>query len=112
MKVLDILNFLDRKFPLDTACDFDNVGLLIGDGEQKVTKAVVALDCTLSAIETAKANGCELIITHHPIIFNPLKNVLKGSIVYSVIENGLSVVNGSVLLEIVKSSGCISDCNL
>jgi len=100
MKVLDILNFLDRKFPLDTACDFDNVGLLIGDGEQKVTKAVVALDCTLSAIETAKANGCELIITHHPIIFNPLKNVLKGSIVYSVIENGLSVISMHTNLDV------------
>lgn len=100
MKVYDILNFLDRKFPINTACDFDNVGLLVGDREQKVTKALIALDCTVGAIETAAQNGCELIITHHPVIFSPLKNVLKGSIVYTVIENGLSVISMHTNLDI------------
>lgn len=100
MKVYDILNFLDRKFPMNTACDFDNVGLLVGDSEKEVTKALIALDCTLGAIETAARNGCELIITHHPIIFNPLKTVLKGSIVHTLIENGLSVISMHTNLDI------------
>lgn len=100
MKVYDILNFLDRKFPINTACDFDNVGLLVGDSEQEVTKALIALDCTVGAIEAATQNGCELIITHHPVIFNPLKTVLKGSIVHSLIENGLSVISMHTNLDI------------
>ncbi len=107
MKVIDILDFLDRKFPLDTACDFDNVGLLIGDGEKQVTKALITLDCTLGAIETATRNGCELIITHHPVIFSPLKDVLKGSIVHTVIENGLSVISMHTNLDV--GTGGVND---
>ncbi len=93
MTVNDILEFLNQKFPIDTACDFDNVGLLIGDKDQTVTKAIIALDCTMSAINEAIANDCELIITHHPVIFNPLKNILKGSIPYEIIRNNLSVIS-------------------
>ncbi len=112
MTVQDIFEFLDRKFPVSTACDFDNVGLLVGDGEQQVTKALVTLDCTLGAIETAVDNRCELIITHHPVIFNPLKNVLKGSIVHTLIKNGLSVISMHTNLDI--GDGGVNDnlCNV
>ena len=71
MTVQKIFDFLNEKFPTDTACDFDNVGLLVGDPNAEVKKAVVALDCTPSAVNTALKNGCQLIITHHPIIFDP-----------------------------------------
>jgi len=100
MKVKDILEFLNKKFPVDTALDFDNVGLLIGDIQATVTKAVITLDCTVSAIETAVKSGAQLIITHHPVIFEPLKNVLKGSIAYEVIKNGLSVISMHTNLDI------------
>ncbi len=100
MKVKDIFEFLNRKFPVDTACDFDNVGILIGDESQEVTKAVVTLDCTMKAIKTAIENDAELIITHHPVIFTPLKNVLKGSIVYEAIRNNISVISMHTNLDI------------
>lgn len=100
MKVIDIFNFLNQKFPVDTACDFDNVGLLIGDGEQTVTKVLISLDCTNDAINQAVKNGCELIITHHPVIFNPLKNILKGSIPYEVLRNNISVISMHTNLDI------------
>ncbi len=108
MKVKDILEFLDRKFPINTACDFDNVGLLLGDGEQTVSKVLLALDCTLDAISEAIENGCELIVTHHPVIFNPLKNVLKGSIPYEIIRNNLSVISMHTNLDI--GVGGVNDC--
>ena len=100
MTVNDILEFLNQKFPIDTACDFDNVGLLIGDKDQTVTKAIIALDCTMSAINEAIANDCELIITHHPVIFNPLKNILKGSIPHTVVRNNLSVISMHTNLDV------------
>ncbi|MBE6776805.1 MAG: Nif3-like dinuclear metal center hexameric protein [Ruminococcaceae bacterium] len=100
MTVNDILSFLNNKFPIDTACDFDNVGLLIGDKDQTVTKAIIALDCTMSAINEAIANDCELIITHHPVIFNPLKNILKGSIPHTVVSNNLSVISMHTNLDV------------
>ena len=100
MKVIDIFNFLNQKFPVDTACDFDNVGLLIGDGEQPVTKILISLDCTNDAIDRAIENGCELIITHHPVIFNPLKNLLKGSIPYEIVRNNISVISMHTNLDV------------
>ena len=69
MTVQNIFDFLNKLFPVNTACDFDNAGLLIGDGDAEVKKALVSLDCTKKTVENAKENGCNLIITHHPVIF-------------------------------------------
>lgn len=107
MTVKDIFNFLNKKFPVDTACSFDNVGLLIGDSECEVKKAVIALDCTTDVIKSAVENKCQLIITHHPVIFEPLKNVLKGSIPYEVIRNNLSVISMHTNLDI--GTGGVND---
>ncbi len=103
MTVKDIFKFLNNHFPTDTACDFDNVGILVGDENATVTKTLIALDCTSDVIEQAVKNGCNLIITHHPVIFHPLKNVLKGSIVHKLIENGLSVICMHTNLDIAKN---------
>ncbi len=93
MTVQDIFDFLNSKYPIETACGFDNVGTLVGDRNKTVTKAVVALDCTMPVINEAVKNGCELIITHHPIIFNGLKSVLEDSLVYEIIKNNLTVMS-------------------
>lgn len=108
MNVQNIFDFLNEKFPTDTACDFDNVGLLVGDPNAEVTKAVVALDCTPSAVNTATQNGCQLIITHHPVIFDPLKRVLAGSAVYEVIKSGISVISMHTNLDV--GVGGVNDC--
>ncbi len=108
MTVKDIFEFLNRKFPVCDACDFDNVGILVGDKECEVTKAVIALDCTLDIIKTAVDNDCQLIITHHPVIFEPLKNVLKGSIVYEIIKNDLTVISMHTNLDV--GIGGVNDC--
>ena len=108
MTVQKIFDFLNEKFPTDTACDFDNVGLLVGDPNAEVKKAVVALDCTPSAVSTALKNGCQLIITHHPVIFDPLKRVLAGSVVYEVIKNGISVISMHTNLDV--GIGGVNDC--
>lgn len=108
MTVQNIFDFLNNKFPTDTACDFDNVGLLVGDPDTEVKNAVVALDCTPSAINTAVNKGAQLIITHHPIIFNPLKQVLAGSAVYEVIKSGISVISMHTNLDV--GIGGVNDC--
>ena len=102
MKILDILNYLSCLAPLETALDFDNVGLLVGDKNTEVNCCVIALDCTQKAIDTAIKNGAQLIITHHPVIFNPLKKVIKGDIVYRLIENGISVISMHTNLDIAE----------
>lgn len=96
----DILGYLCGKYPPDTACDFDNVGLLIGDKNQTVTGALVCLDFDKGALVKALKEGCELIITHHPVIFDPLKSITAESLVYRAIRAGVSVISMHTNLDI------------
>ena len=97
MIVSKIFQFLNKQYPCDTACDFDNVGLLIGDSKQEVNKALISLDCTQETITEAIEKDCQLIITHHPVIFSPLKTVLAGSIPFELIKSGISVISMQLL---------------
>lgn len=108
MTVKDIFDFLNRIAPVNTACNFDNVGILVGDPSAEVSGAVVALDCTASAIKAAIKNNCELIITHHPVIFDPLKTVLAGNTVFELVKNGISVISMHTNLDIAVSG--VNDC--
>ena len=100
MRVKDVLDYLTELYPLDTACDFDNVGLLVGRKEAEVKNAVVALDCDINTIAFAKEKGANLIITHHPVIFEPLKSVTENDIVFSLIENKISVISMHTNLDV------------
>ncbi len=100
MTVKDIFKFLNSRFPVGDAMDFDNVGILVGDPNACVKNALVCLDCTLEAISIAKENNCDLIITHHPVIFSPLKNLLRGSTEYELITQNISVISMHTNLDI------------
>ena len=108
MTVKNIFDFLNTAFPCDTACDFDNVGLLLGDYDAKVEKVLICLDCTLDSLNIAKAENCQLIITHHPIIFSPLKSLKAGDLRYELIKNGISVISMHTNLDIAENG--VNDC--
>lgn len=108
MTIQNIFDFLNQKFPTNTACDFDNVGLLIGDKDCKVKNVLISLDCTNQVIDDAIAKNCELIITHHPVIFEPLKQIPSGSIAYRLIKNGISVISMHTNLDVVE--GGVNSC--
>ena len=102
MKLKSIFDFLCEIAPTETALEFDNVGLLVGDKNADITSCVIALDCTQKTVDTAIEKGAQLIITHHPVIFSPLKKVLKDDIVYRLIENGISVISMHTNLDIAQ----------
>ena len=108
MKVKDIFDFLNNLFPVSTANDYDNPGLLIGNPENKVSKALIALDCTIETVEEAEKNNCQLIITHHPVIFSPLKNILAGSISYELIKRDIAVISMHTNLDVCENG--VNDC--
>lgn len=89
----NILEFLNLKFPFIDACDFDNVGLLIGSEQTKSEKVLVALDCDINAVNKAAELGASIIVTHHPVIFSGLKRVTDKSVVKAVIENKITVIS-------------------
>ena len=108
MIVNDIFNYLNALFPVTDAMDFDNVGLLVGDGEKEVKKVLIALDCNLNTVDFAESLGSDLIITHHPVIFTPLKSVLSNSVIYKLIKNDISVISMHTNLDV--GVGGINDC--
>lgn len=76
--VLDILNIIEEIAPANLAESWDNVGLMIGNPSDQVQSILLGLDPTLSLLDEAALLGSNLLITHHPAIFHPLKSVHLG----------------------------------
>lgn len=91
-KIKDIISFVETFAPLDSAMEFDNVGLLIGDGNTEVETVVIALDITDEVISEALEKGARLIISHHPVIFDPLRSIDTNSVVYKLIKNDIAAL--------------------
>lgn len=73
MKIKDITSYLEALAPLDLQESYDNSGLIVGDSNQEVSKVLISLDCTEAVVDEAIAKGCNLIVSHHPIVFKGLK---------------------------------------
>lgn len=102
-----ILELLNKKAPFSLAEEWDNVGLLIGSADREITRVLVALDATVGAIEAAKAMGADLIVTHHPVIFSPLKALNSDGIPYALAAAGIDVI--SVHTNADKADGGVND---
>ena len=83
--------------PLDLAESWDNPGLQVGDPQTTVTRIMVALDATPIVIKTALNASCDLLITHHPLIFTPQKSLStvtsEGASICAAIKGGLAIVS-------------------
>lgn len=90
--VKDIYNYIDSFAPFETAEGFDNVGILVGNPNNSVSKALVALDITKGVVEEAEKIGAELIISHHPVIFSPLKRLSFDSVPAMLVSKGISAI--------------------
>ncbi len=86
MNGMKIKTFFETNYPLDLAYDWDNVGLQVGTLNRPLTGVLIALDLTKEIIEEALEKKANLIITHHPFIFKPLKNVLTDTYKGKVLE--------------------------
>ena len=71
----DIMKVIEATYPKHAALEWDNVGLLVGRTEKEVKKIYVALDATDAVIERAVASNVDMLITHHPLLFSPLKKI-------------------------------------
>jgi len=89
MQISNIISFLDGWANPSLAEDYDNVGLLVGRKERDVSRILVSLDTTEEVVEEAKKSGCELIVSHHPILFKGLKRLNGQNYVARTIENAL-----------------------
>ena len=89
-KVIDISKRIEKMAPVFLKEDYDNVGIMVGDPQQEVKKVLLALDCTNEVLAEAVENKCDMIITHHPLIFRKpnriVKNDLLGNSLYYLLE--------------------------
>ncbi|MDO5156159.1 MAG: Nif3-like dinuclear metal center hexameric protein [Eubacteriales bacterium] len=88
-----VMQILDALSPKKYACEWDNVGLLVGRPQKEVKRIMVALDATKEVVEEAVANGIDMLITHHPMIFSAMKQVSEGQFtqekVLTLAEHGI-----------------------
>ena len=108
MTIRDLLAALQEKAPFETAEEWDNTGLAVGSETMPMTKAVVALDATEEALQVAIAVGADVIITHHPLLFEPLKTLSAESLPYRLAAAGIAAV--SVHTNLDKAVGGVNDC--
>ena len=92
MKLKEIYDYIDKIAPFDTAEAFDNCGLLAGDPEREICKIGLALDITHAVIDKAVEYGIDLIITHHPILFTPIKRLCAPSVFFRLIESRIATI--------------------
>ncbi len=91
-RVFDIFEFIDGFAPFDSAMDFDNVGILVGNEQAPVDRCLLALDVTLDVINEAKSLGASLIVSHHPVIFEAIRALRHNSIPHGLARNEISVI--------------------
>ena len=81
MKVRSVCEFIEEVAPLALQESYDNAGLLIGDPQMDVTAVLVTIDITEEVIQEAIDHNCNLIISHHPLIFSGLKRITGQNLV-------------------------------
>ena len=95
MKCSEIIVILEQLSPKRFSCDWDNIGLMVGSPDAHIKKILVTLDGDDDAIDKAIETGSDLIITHHPLIFNQIKNVttneLTGQRIIKLVQNNINV---------------------
>lgn len=95
-KLSDIVGIINKKFPFRLAEEWDNVGLQVGDPAAAVERIMVALDPLPEVLEEAVTQGCQLLVTHHPLIFKPLRQITAsstaGRLVLQAASHGLALV--------------------
>nr|NQU94000.1 Nif3-like dinuclear metal center hexameric protein [Bacteroidota bacterium] len=95
MKIKEITSKLEEYAPLGLQEPYDNAGLIIGDPDMEVNKALISLDVTEGIIEEAISNGCDIIVAHHPLIFKGVKKITGRSyverMIVACIKNNIAV---------------------
>lgn len=102
-RVEDICRILETHYPLKIAEKWDNVGLQLGSYQNPVRKIMVSLDLDQEVLTQALDQQVDLIITHHPLFFNPIKSIQydtpQGKIISQMIKNNISLYSAHTNLD-------------
>ena len=103
MKLNDLTSYLDSVVPLSFQEDYDNSGLQIGSPEREISSVMITLDVTEEVIHEAISKKCDVLVSHHPLIFKPLKRITCKSfterILYEAVKNDIAVYSAHTNLD-------------
>ncbi|MDD5506744.1 MAG: Nif3-like dinuclear metal center hexameric protein [Bacteroidales bacterium] len=95
MKIAHIVQALEETAPSPWQEEYDNSGLILGDPEKEISRALVCVDVTSTVITEAIEKHCELIISHHPLVFRGLRQLIPGNLtedlVIRAVKNEIAV---------------------
>lgn len=98
MKVKEIISLFESIAPLSLQEEYDNSGIQIGDVEKEISACLLCMDVTEEVIDEAIERGCSMIISHHPLLFKPVKSITGASYVerciIKAIRNEIAIYAG------------------
>ena len=106
MTVNEVFQWLDQIAPFATQAENDNSGLLLGDPNALVHRILFTLDVTSDAVTQAAKEGAELIVSHHPLMFDPIQQIRydqgEGAVIRSLAAAGISLIAAHTNLDICE----------
>ena len=107
MKLKDLCSYLDSAIPLSFQEGYDNSGLQVGTPEREISSAIITLDVTEEVIDEAVAHKCDVLVSHHPLIFQPIKTLTGRSfterILYKAVKNDIAVYSAHTNLDVLSN---------
>jgi dinuclear metal center YbgI/SA1388 family protein len=98
----ELLSHLERLAPLRYAEAWDNVGLLVGEESQAVSRVLLTIDYTAAVAAEGREQNCDCIISYHPPIFHPLKRIDGESLIYDAIRRGVAIYSPHTALDVAE----------
>ncbi|MBR2847575.1 MAG: Nif3-like dinuclear metal center hexameric protein [Clostridia bacterium] len=106
MKLQEIIDKIESFAPLAMACEGDNPGLMFGKRDKEINRVLVALDVDMGVIREAAEKGADLIVTHHPLMFDPIRQINEetpaGRCLLELAENGIALYSAHTNLDSAK----------
>jgi len=102
-RIQDLLGLIHNLYDPGLAEDWDNVGLQVGDLAARLTRVMVSLDPSLRAVQAACDAGAQALVTHHPLLFRPIKRLTPGDVVgqalWQAVQSGIAVISSHTNLD-------------
>lgn len=107
MRSTDIIKLIEDWAPKEAAWQKDNVGLQVGSAEREVENIFLCLELTEAALKEAIKKKCNLVITHHPFIYQPIKKLEfhknpKSKLIETLIKNDISLYSAHTNLDFTR----------
>ena len=101
MQLCELTDVLDELAPVRNAEAWDNVGLLVGDRTQTVSRVLLTIDYTDEVAEEARREKCDAVVSYHPPIFDAIKRVTGPGLIYDAIRRGVAIYSPHTALDVV-----------